>query len=496
MRLKTLIKSIGLSLSRDTQDFEVKGITSDSRKVQHGFIFVAIKGRDVDGHDFVREALKRGAKAIITQVYSSQLAAHKEIVYIKVSDTRQALAELVAQFYGQPSINLKVTGITGTNGKTTVSYLIEAILKSAQFNPAVIGTINYRFKDRIFNASNTTPGPEQLQPLLAQIQKQRIDYVIIEVSSHALDQARVEAVKFYSAIFTNLSRDHLDYHHNLNSYFAAKSRLFRGLGRDSFAILNIDDTHSKELIKLTKAYVVTYGLSNRADITAQDISFSIKGTEFFLHLASRKRKVFSARFDRLKMETSLIGRYNLYNILAAVTFGLIQKIDPVVIREAVKRFTGVPGRLERIPTKGDFSIFIDYAHTEDALRNVISSLRPLCKGRLYVVFGCGGNRDKTKRPKMGRVVSELADLALITTDNPRNEEPGRIINDIVAGINKQNFRVIVNRKQAIKEVLSLVGKDDIILIAGKGHESYQIFKDKTIHFDDREVVRECLNLRK
>ena len=496
MQLKALIKSVGLLLPKGFQDFEVKGITSDSRKVQDRFIFVAVKGRDFDGHSFIKQAIQQGAKAVVDSVGSSQSTVEEYVAYLKVADTRRALAELVAHFYGQPSMNLKVVGITGTNGKTTVSYLIEAILKSAQFNPAVIGTINYRFKDRILNASNTTPGSEQLQSLLVHMQKDKVDYVIIEVSSHALDQARVEAVRFSTAIFTNLTRDHLDYHGNLNSYFVAKSRLFTRLSRDSFAILNMDDTHTPKLLKLTKARIVTYGLGNRADISAQDISFSLKGSEFLLRLSHSSRKIITVGSSQLKMKTPLIGKHNLYNILAAVTFGLTQRIDPDIISQAVGSFAGVPGRLERIPTKSNFSVFVDYAHTEDALRNVIMSLRPLCKGRLCVVFGCGGSRDKSKRPKMGRVVSELADAVIVTTDNPRNEEPEEIVNDIVAGINKQNFRKIINREEAIKEALSFAGKNDIILIAGKGHEDHQIFKDRTIRFDDREVVRRCLELKR
>ncbi len=491
--METLIKSIGLSLPEGFQNFEVKGITSDSRKVNAGFIFVAVKGSDFDGHGFIKEAIKQGAGAIIGQAGSSQFAVDRQVLYIKVADSRRALAELAAQFYGQPSLNLKVVGITGTNGKTTISYLIEAILKSAGFSPGVIGTINYRFKDKIFNAGNTTPGSEQLQALLAQMHKEGVDYVIMEVSSHALAQDRVRAIKFSTAIFTNLSVDHLDYHRDLNSYFAAKSRLFTGLAKNDLAILNIDDTKARELVKLTKAGIVTYGiLSNRADITAQDISFNFKGTEFLLRLSPSISRNISAGVERLKLSTSLIGRHNIYNILAAVAFGLIQRIDPEIIREAIKGFNGVPGRLEAIPTGSDFSVFIDYAHTEDALRNAIDSLRPLCKGRLFVVFGCGGDRDRTKRPRMGRVVSELADEAVVTTDNPRNEEPGEIIKEVVAGINKKNFKAIIDRRQAIKEALSGAGRDDIILIAGKGHEDSQVFKDKTVHFDDREVVREYL----
>ncbi|MGD9014863.1 MAG: UDP-N-acetylmuramoyl-L-alanyl-D-glutamate--2,6-diaminopimelate ligase [Candidatus Omnitrophota bacterium] len=495
MQLACLIKSLGLCLSADTPNLKVKGITSDSRRVKADFIFVAVKGEDVDGHAFIAEAIYKGAKVIISQVDNQRLKTNKKIIFIKVADTRLALAKLVAQFYGQPSRGLKVIGITGTNGKTTVSYLIEAILRSAHFNPAVIGTINYRFGNRIFKANNTTPGPEQLQPLLAKMKTRSTDYVVIEVSSHALVQARVEAVKFLAAIFTNLTPDHLDYHRDLNSYFAAKSKLFSCLEKGSLAILNLDDSHSHKLVKLTKARIVTYGISDRrADITAQELAFSIRGTEFFLHFSLRARKIFALKQVRLRINTSLIGKHNVYNILAAVAFGLSQAIGPKIIRAAIEGFRGVPGRLEKIPRQKEFSVFVDYAHTEDAIINVIKSLRPLCKGRLCVVFGCGGNRDKTKRPRMGKAVSKLADLAIITTDNPRNEKPEGIIGDILRGIKKQNYKVIINRRQAIKEALSQAGNNDIILIAGKGHEDYQIFKNRKVHFDDRQVIREYLSV--
>jgi UDP-N-acetylmuramoyl-L-alanyl-D-glutamate--2,6-diaminopimelate ligase len=494
MQLETLIESTGLSLFQRIQNFTVKGITSDSRKVKENFIFVAVKGNDFDGHSFIQDAIKRGAKAVVVQDTSSST---RRITFIKVTDTRWALAKLVAQFYGQPSLKLKIVGITGTNGKTTVSYLIEAILESAGLSPAVIGTIDYHFRGKVINAGNTTPGPEQLQALLAEIQKEGIDYVIVEVSSHALDQARVEAIKFSSAIFTNLTKDHLDYHHDLNSYFAAKSKLFRNLTEKDFAIINLDDKYSQELINLTRAGIVTYGvLNNDADITACDLRFNPQGSEFALQIHPCVNKEFSLNADRLKLSTSLIGRHNIYNILAAVTYGLIQKIEPKLIIEAIKKFTGVPGRLEKVPTGSDFFVFIDYAHTEDALSNVLKSLRAIGKSRILVVFGCGGNRDRAKRPKMGEVASELADLAVITTDNPRGEEPEEIINEIVSGINKKNFRIIIDRRKAIKEVLSEAGKNDIILIAGKGHENYQIVKDRMIHFDDREVVLECLGLKR
>ena len=496
MRLEILIKSLGIRLPERSPDFDVRGITQDSRKVRDNFVFIAVRGVNFDGHEFIKEAIQKGARAIIIQDNRYQIANNRDIVWINVPDTRHALAQLISEFYGHPSLKMKVVGITGTNGKTTISYLIEAILKSAGFNPAVIGTINYRFKDKIFEASNTTPGSEDLQALLAQMHKEKVDYVIIEVSSHALDQERVNTVKFSCAIFSNLSVDHLDYHGNLESYFTTKSRLFRVLTRDNFAILNVDDPRADELIKLTKAQVITYGLNNNADISAEEISYTLKGTEFFLRLNSSKIKIFSANLDRVKIKTPLIGNYNVYNILAAIGFALIYKIDSKIIQKAMEGFKGVPGRLERIPTKSDFYIFVDYAHTEDALRNVITALRALCKGHIYVVFGCGGNRDRSKRPKMGRAVSELADFAIVTTDNPRNEKPEDIISDIISGIERQNFKVILERKEAIKEALSLAKNNDIILIAGKGHEDRQIFKDRVIRFDDREVVWECLGLNR
>lgn len=495
MRLKKLIESAGYPPNDKFCDFEVKGVTSDSRKVSEGFIFVAVKGTAFDGHNFIREAVQRGAKAVVFQDTGYRLPQTQKISYIKTDDTRKSLADLSAAFWGHPSSSMKLVGITGTNGKTTVSYLIESILKYAGCEPAVIGTINYRFKGRVFNAGNTTPGSAELQALLARMREDKVDFVIIEVSSHALDQERVRAVRFCSGIFTNLSPEHLDYHRDIRSYFIAKSKLFRELPQDAFAILNIDDACAPELAELTQSRVITYGLGSGADVCAKDFKFSLEGTELALCPRTVTGKVFPEGINGININSSLIGKHNLYNILAAATFGLTRKIEPEIIKAGIEKFSGVPGRLEKISTGRDFYVFVDYAHTEDALKNVITSLRPLCRGRLYVVFGCGGNRDKAKRPEMGKVASELTDFAIITTDNPRSEEPARIIEDIVSGINRRNFKAVIDRRDAIKEALSRAGKDDIILVAGKGHENYQIFKDKVINFDDREVVRECLDLK-
>lgn len=486
MKLTQLIKSSGIN--RDVsglEDFDVAGLACDSKKVSDNFIFVAIKGNNIDGHRFIKEAVDKGSRAVVVQASSPQPPVSKNITLIEVEDTRKALAKLAADFYGNPSKKLKVVGITGTNGKTTVSYLIEAILKEARYEAAVIGTVNYRFKGRVIDSKNTTPGPLELQGMLADILKEGIDYTIMEVSSHALDQHRTDAIDFRYAIFTNLTQDHLDYHHSLEDYFQAKSRLFRGLKRGSCAIINQDDPYAERIRGLTQADIITYGLTDKAQVRAEKIKSDINHTEFILSIPANK----------INFKTPLIGRHNIYNVLASICLGLKEGLDLSVIRSAIGKFEAVAGRLQRIDFGGVFAVFVDYAHTEDALLNVITTLRQLTNRKIIVVFGCGGERDKAKRPKMGRVVSELADYAIITSDNPRSEEPESIIEDIKKGIKKQNFYVVVDRRDAINKSLTLAQPGDIVLIAGKGHENYQIFKNKVISFNDSRVIRECLKYR-
>jgi len=483
MKLKKLIKSLGrFHIDYPLRDFRVEGISCASDKVKENFIFCAIKGNDFDGHKFIPEAIKRKAKVIILENPRFKIKNLKDVAFIQVEDTRLALAKLAAYFYGHPSNRLKVVGITGTNGKTTISYLIEAILKEANFNSAVIGTINYRFKNKIIPAKNTTPSSLEIQYLLNKMLKKKIDYVIMEVSSHALDQKRTAEINFYVGIFTNLTQDHLDYHHNLENYFEAKAKLFRGLSKNSVAIINQDDPYGLRLKNLTKAKIITYGIEKKADIVAKDIKLDIDKTEFTL--ITKKEKI--------KLTTSLIGWHNVYNILAAVAFGLHEKIELKKIKSAIEKFKFVPGRLEKIDSKKGFWVFVDYAHTEDALKNVISALREITEGRIIVVFGCGGQRDRNKRPKMGSVVSKMADFFILTNDNPRSEDPKKIIEDIKKGIKKDNFCVILRRRLAIKKALSLARPKDIVLIAGKGHENYQIIGKRRIPFTDQEVVKECL----
>ncbi|MDD5108065.1 MAG: UDP-N-acetylmuramoyl-L-alanyl-D-glutamate--2,6-diaminopimelate ligase [Candidatus Omnitrophica bacterium] len=463
-------------------DIEIKGITSNSKQVGKDFVFVAIKGNRLDGNRFIKEAIVRGANIIVVQKNGPKIKIPKSVKLLLVDDCRKFLAEAANKFYEFPSGRIKVAGITGTNGKTTISYLIEAIAKESDLACGVIGTINYRFKSKIITAKNTTPGAVELQGLLAKMLSRGIKYCAMEVSSHALDQDRVSGINFSHAIFTNLTQDHLDYHKNLENYFLAKTRLFKILPASSFAIINNDDRFGRRIKRLTDANILTYGIENPSDVMARDIDFSIHSTKFTLVTPKIK----------LRIKTNLAGRYNIYNILAAVAWGISEKINIKDIKAAIEKFKNVCGRLENVACKRGYSIFVDYAHTPDALFNVISVLKPLVKGRIIVVFGCGGDRDRFKRPKMGNVATKLADYVIITSDNPRSEDPEKITKDICAGIVKGNYCLILERSEAIRRGLEMARENDCLLIAGKGHENYQILKDKVLHFSDQEVIRKCL----
>jgi len=486
MNSKQLVSSLeGCRVQGQLPDFQIKGLSCNSGDVSDGFVFVAISGTCEDGHKFIDDAINRGAEAVVVNGSWFMVHGAQKIPCIVVDDTRKALAKLAAVFYGNPSDKIKVVGVTGTNGKTTITYLIEAILQEAGFHPGVIGTVNYRFGGEVMPSNNTTPGPLELQRMFSAMLDAGCDYVVMEVSSHALHQDRVEGVNFHSAIFTNLTQDHLDYHRTIEDYFQAKSRLFKNLLPSAYAVVNNDDKHGKTVASFTKAEVLTYGIDNDARIKAENIKFGIASTQF---------NVSGQRID-LKINSQLIGRHNVYNILASIAWALKDGIKPQIIKSALEKFSCVPGRLELIKSDNGFSVFVDYAHTDDALFNVIKSLRQVSSGRIIVVFGCGGDRDKSKRPKMGRVVTELADMAIITSDNPRSEVPQAIIDDIKRGIEKDNYCVVSDRREAIKKSLDSALSGDIVLIAGKGHEDYQIIGGLRQHFDDREVVKKCLKFQ-
>ncbi len=404
------------------------------------------------------------------------------ICFIVVDDGRSAVARLAAKFYGYPSKKLRVVGITGTNGKTTLTYLIESVLKRCGHEPAVIGTVNYRFKNTDRPSTNTTPGPVQLQAMLQEMVRAGVDHLAMEVSSHALDQGRTEGIRFTSAVFTNLTRDHLDYHRDLETYFQAKAKLFRHVSGGSVAVINRDDPYGRRLIALSRCKVISYGTDPAADVWAGDIAFSFSGTRFTLHIGKQA----------LTCTIRLIGLHNVYNVLACIAWAASERLSLTSVLGALAEFEKVPGRLERVGRSRDISVFVDYAHTEDALNNVLGTLRRIARHRIIVVFGCGGDRDRGKRPKMGRVVSDLADYAVVTSDNPRWEDPRRIISEIRQGMSGRKYCVIADREKAIEKSLSLAHKGDVVLVAGKGHEQYQIIRDKILPFNDVEVVRRCL----
>jgi len=487
MRLDKLLSGIYRGeILKPFRDFEVKAITDDSRQTVTQSLFIAIEGTRCDGAVFIEEAIKKGARIIVKK--PSSLVPHlvgplaRKVFILNVTDTKKFLREITRRFYGHPSSQVKTIGITGTNGKTTVSYLIESVLKQGGYPCGVLGTVNYRFGRQTFPSLNTTPGVIQNQDFLFRLAKKKIKYCVMEVSSHALDQGRVDLIDFQCAVFTNLTSDHLDYHQTTKNYFQAKAKLFQKLSSHAYAIINVDDVFGKRLLSMTKAKVLTFAIRGTADIMAQDIRSGVEGSKFFVKTPK----------GSFPLKTSLIGLHNVYNILAVVGAVFSQGIRLRSIQKGIEHFTCVPGRLERIEGGQDFSVFVDYAHTEDALKNVLTSLREMVQGKIIVVFGCGGDRDKTKRPKMGSVASDLADYVILTNDNPRNEEPQTIVDQIIAGARHRNYEVILDREEAIQRALHLAKTGDIVLIAGKGHEDYQIFKDKKIHFDDREIVRKIL----
>ncbi len=481
IKLRDLIETLPCSSVDGSLEIDIKGISCDSRSVRDGDLFVAIKGERFDGHNLVKLAIDKGGKAIVLE---KGVLVNGEVTKILVRNCRVALSRLAARFYGDPSSKIKMIGITGTNGKTTTSYLVEKILSEEGFNCGLIGTISYKVRGRVIQANNTTPGPIELQLLLREMVMGRSDYAIIEVSSHSLAQHRVDDVAFDRAVFTNLTIDHLDYHKTIDGYFDAKMKLFKNLAKDSLAILNIDDPYGRLLAHRTRARVMTYGIDGFCDVRAQILNSSLDGTEFRLR----------SQDEAVDVAIKLIGRYNVYNALGAACVGLSQSIGLDHIAKALEGFVGAPGRLERIECGQPFELFIDYAHTDNALSNILSTLKEKASGRLISVFGCGGDRDRIKRPLMGEVAQRYSDYVILTSDNPRNEDPSDIVHQIEEGmVGDKNYMVILDRYEAIREALAMARDKDIVVICGKGHEQFQVFGDRKVPFDDRQVAREILN---
>ena len=495
-------------------DMDIESIHYRAQEVLPGGMFVAVKGQTADGHDFMHQALQKGAVAVVTQKEPPQpylneclaQAVETQPIMIRVSGTRQAMADLAARFYGDPSENMTLIGITGTNGKTTVAYLIESILLQAGYQTGVIGTINYRYAGKTFNNPMTTPESPDLQRILAQMRRAGVTHVVMEASSHAMDLYRIRRCWFDVAVFTNLSQDHLDFHGDMPSYWSSKKRLFTEYltqgpkSKRAAAVINCNDPRGKELADSLPMPVVKTGSSSDCEIKAENYQCKLIGT-------TGKAATPGGSFD---FKTPLVGVHNVENILNAVGVGSALNIAPHTIRDGIEALSAIPGRLESITNDTGRFVYVDYAHTPDALENAISAIKEIAPARIICVFGCGGDRDPKKRPLMGEIVARLCDLSIVTSDNPRSEDPLAIIEqilpgvrqakgveyssrDLKAGFEKKGFVVEPDRRRAIELGINASRRDDAVLIAGKGHETYQILGNTTIDFDDRVEAREVLN---
>ena len=465
----------------------VNDVTHDSRQARDGSLFVAIKGLTMDGHRFVDDVMRRGAAGIISE-YDPPADFHG--AWLKVRDAREALARAAAVIYGEPSHSLDLVGITGTNGKTTTTYLCYALAEAAGQKPAMLSTVEYRIGQRSEPAVRTTPEASDTNRFLRRAVDDGCAFAAMEASSQAIDLHRCDGLRFRVAVFTNLTQDHLDYHHTMENYFDAKKKLFDGrLGEAPAAcVINIDDEWGRKLrsdVLANGQRFLTYSQRRAADITADNIDVSlVRGTSFVLKTPSGDRQI----------NSPLVGRPHVYNMLAATGAGIELGYDLHAIERAFSTCVGAPGRFERVPNDSGFAVVVDYAHTDDALLNTLKTARELTEGRIITIFGCGGDRDKTKRVPMGRVAAENSDLSIITSDNPRTEDPMEIIHEVELGVKEtgRKYDVVSDRRDAIFHAISHAREGDVVIIAGKGHETYQIIGNDKFHFDDREVAREAL----
>ncbi|MBP5426402.1 MAG: UDP-N-acetylmuramoyl-L-alanyl-D-glutamate--2,6-diaminopimelate ligase [Clostridiales bacterium] len=477
MLLVKLIEGLQIQEFKGSVDIDVEGIACDSRKARNNGIFVCIDGYKVDGHNFIDNAIQNGAKVIFVQ---KDVKNYDNVTIIKVTDTRYALAYISNIFYGMPSKDLNMIGITGTKGKTTTTYMIKSILEKNKRKVGLIGTIMNKIGDCELPASRTTPESLDLQALLCDMKDQSVSDVVMEVSSHALELSRVEKVAFNIGAFTNLSQDHLDFHETFDNYLNAKIKLF---SLCDMGVVNIDSEYGPKVVQKSKCKVYTYGIRNNADFVACNIK------------TYSDKVVFDVKSDIINesIEVNVPGIFSVYNALCAISITALMGIEPSAIKAGLSDVV-VPGRAEIVEANDEYTVMIDYAHSPDSLKNILETVKGYKKGRLVSVFGCGGDRDKAKRPMMGEISGRLADFTIITSDNPRTEDPDVIVKEIEAGIKNitKEYITITDRKDAIKYAIENHKKNDIIVLAGKGHETYQIFKDKTIHFDEREVVRDII----
>lgn len=483
-KLIEILKGIEFELLRGNLDVEIRNISYDSRSIKDGDLFFCLPGQHTHGKKFVYDAIKNGARAIVVD---ENLELDGDVNIIKVRDIRKSFGKMASNFFGEPSLKFKTVGVTGTNGKTTVTHMLEKIFSKAGFKTGLIGTIKYKIADEEIPASLTTPQASDLQAMLNEMVKRKVDVCIMEISSHALALDRVEGMKLDVACFTNLTAEHLDFHADMEDYFLAKSKIFGLLKDNGYAVINVDDKYGERLWNSLKVRKISCSIINKADFFSSNIELSKDTTRFTIYTKSG---------TSVDVEFSLIGRHNVYNALIACAAANVLGVEISATKEALCEMQPVSGRLEKVNIGQNFDVIIDYAHTEDALRNAILSLKPYVKNRLIVVFGCGGERDRSKRPKMGEVAASLSDIVVITSDNPRGEDPQKIILDIEVGIRKigkNNYTIIENREEAIKHAINIAQDGDVVLIAGKGHETYQIIGKNRIPFNDKEVAAKYIS---
>jgi len=474
-------------------DIEISDIQTDSRRVKAGDLFICLPGHTVDGHEYAPQAAAKGASALVCE-----RKLDIDLPQIIVDDSRFAMSVMSNAFFGSPSSRMRMIGVTGTNGKTTTTYLIERMLQDQNVKTGLIGTIQMRYDGQSYPMSGTTPESLELQRSLQDMASKGVQCCIMEVSSHALEQGRVKGTDFRTAIFTNLTQDHLDYHHTMEEYRSVKGLFFSRLGNvispwkeeRKYAVLNVDDAASTYFAAQTAAEVITYGIDNEANVRASQISITAKGT--FFHVDTFKGEA--------DISLRMVGKFNVYNALAAITAGLLEDIPLMDIKTSLEAVAGVDGRVESVDEGQDFAVIVDYAHTPDGLENVLRTVEEFAVGKVITVFGCGGDRDRTKRPLMGKIAAKYSDYVLVTSDNPRTEDPDIILKDIEAGLHEDGvpseaYQLIVDRREAIRKAIEMASPGDVVLIAGKGHETYQLIGGVVYDFDDRVVAKEVIRGR-
>lgn len=471
----------------------VSNITADSREVQTNSLFICLPGAHVDGNTFIKQAVESGATAVLSE---QAVEAPLSVAVIIVPDVRIAMQAITAYFYDYPAHKMRMIGVTGTNGKTTTTHIVGHILREAGYHVGIIGTVHILIDDESYPIHNTTPDVVDLQRVLFTMYNKGITHVVMEVSSHALAMNRVAGCEFDTAVFTNLTQDHLDYHKTFQNYLAAKAKLFQmvsAAGQNKTgktAVVNIDDPYGQDILAVCTCPTITYSAQKEADLAAIDLRIQAKSSEFIIN----------GSFGQIKLNMPITGLFNVYNTLAAIGAAQAEGVAIETILKGLASFHAVPGRFELVEEGQDFAVVVDYAHTPDGLENILTTAKALTKKRIIAVFGCGGDRDKTKRPIMGSLGAKYADVVVVTSDNPRTEDPEQIVAEVAAGVEAalrpgKKYEVIVDRRKAIERAIAIAQTGDIILIAGKGHENYQILKEKTIHFDDREVARQTLKER-